>query len=248
MSVQDLIDVAQNEVGYLEKETNSQLDSKTANAGDKNYTKYARDYAAWGFGNYQGQPWCDVFVSWCFKEAFDDDALVASHDAYCPYHALWFKNQGRWCTANPQIGDVIFFKDSSGAAVHTGIIYNIDKSKIYTIEGNTSSAPGVVANGGCVAQKSYMLNYSSILGFGRPNYPVESINTETTDEEIEMRYNTIAEVPAYAQFSVQKRIDAGALADPQNLDLSDDMIRDWVVSDRYFKKIGLLDDNLNLKI
>ena len=41
---------------------------------------------------------------------------------------------------------------------------------VYTIEGNTSSAVGVVDNGGCVAKKSYSLNYTRIAGYGRPNY------------------------------------------------------------------------------
>ena len=34
------------EVGYLEKANNKNLDGKTENAGDKNYTKYARDLDA----------------------------------------------------------------------------------------------------------------------------------------------------------------------------------------------------------
>ena len=38
-----IIALAQNEIGYLEKASNSQLDSKTANAGYNNFTKYARD-------------------------------------------------------------------------------------------------------------------------------------------------------------------------------------------------------------
>ena len=33
--------VAVAEIGYMEKKTNSQLDSKTANAGSNNWTKYA---------------------------------------------------------------------------------------------------------------------------------------------------------------------------------------------------------------
>ena len=39
-----VIEIALAEVGYLEKKTNSNLDSKTANAGYNNYTKYARDF------------------------------------------------------------------------------------------------------------------------------------------------------------------------------------------------------------
>jgi len=38
MDCQKVIDVALNEVGYLEKRTNTNLDSKTANAGYGNYT------------------------------------------------------------------------------------------------------------------------------------------------------------------------------------------------------------------
>ena len=41
-SIDKLLNVAKNEIGYLEKRSNSQLDSKTANAGSSNYTKYAR--------------------------------------------------------------------------------------------------------------------------------------------------------------------------------------------------------------
>ncbi len=41
--LEKVLQVANGEVGYLEKASNANLDSKTANAGDKNYTKYARD-------------------------------------------------------------------------------------------------------------------------------------------------------------------------------------------------------------
>ena len=38
--------IALAEVGYLEKASNEQLYDKTANAGKKNFTKYARDIKA----------------------------------------------------------------------------------------------------------------------------------------------------------------------------------------------------------
>ena len=41
--VNKVINIASNEVGYLEKKSNYRLDSKTANAGYNNYTKYTRD-------------------------------------------------------------------------------------------------------------------------------------------------------------------------------------------------------------
>ena len=44
--VEDLITITKNEVGYIERASNNNLDSKTANAGNNNYTKYARDLDA----------------------------------------------------------------------------------------------------------------------------------------------------------------------------------------------------------
>ena len=38
------VNIALAEIGYLEKRSNSQLDSKTANAGSNNYTKYGKWY------------------------------------------------------------------------------------------------------------------------------------------------------------------------------------------------------------
>ena len=50
-AIDALIACAENEVGYLEKKSNSQLDDKTANAGYNNYTKYWRDV----YPQYQAQ-------------------------------------------------------------------------------------------------------------------------------------------------------------------------------------------------
>lgn len=63
-----LIQVAKQEEGYLEKTSSKDLDSKTANAGKNNYTKYARDL----YPELQGQPWCDMFVDWCFVKTFGE--------------------------------------------------------------------------------------------------------------------------------------------------------------------------------
>ena len=47
-----VLGIAEEEIGYLEKKNNSQLDSKTGNAGSANYTKYWRDIKP----SYQGSP------------------------------------------------------------------------------------------------------------------------------------------------------------------------------------------------
>ena len=48
---------------------------------------------------------------------------------------------------------------------HIGDVQNFDGARIYTNEGNTSSAPGVVANGGAVRKKSYSINDPAIDGY-----------------------------------------------------------------------------------
>nr|DAE63243.1 MAG TPA: hypothetical protein [Caudoviricetes sp.] len=178
MSAQKVIDIALAEVGYLEKATNANLDSKTGNAGYNNYTKYARDLANAGYynGNKNGYAWCDVFVDWCFFRAYGKAAGQAAEcqtgnlGAGCSYSAQYYKAQGRF-DKTPQVGDQIFFYDSAGVIGHTGLVYAVNSTTVYTVEGNTSGASGVVANGGGVCRKSYSRSYGRIAGYGHPKYP-----------------------------------------------------------------------------
>ena len=178
-SVERLLQTARSQIGYLEKATNSKLNDKTSNAGSNNFTKYAADLDRLGVYNSRknGYAWCDVFVDWCFITTFGlDEALKMINQtkgdcgAGCHYSAQYYKKAGKFYKSNPQSGDQIFFKDSSGDIVHTGIVEKVQNSRVYTIEGNTSSKSGVVANGGSVESKSYVLNYSRIAGYGRPNW------------------------------------------------------------------------------
>ena len=186
---QKVIDIALAEEGYLEKKTNSNLDSKTANAGSKNYTKYGRDLDALGFynGRKNGVAWCDQFVDWCMVQAYGMEvALAITFQPYgksncgagCQYSRNYYKNNGRLFD-KPQPGDQIFFWDSAKSRVsHTGLVYHVDKTYVYTIEGNTSGASGVVANGGGVKKKKYKLNYARLAGFGRPNWGALAPSTD----------------------------------------------------------------------
>ncbi len=168
-AAEKLISIAMQEVGYLEKKSNSQLDSKTANAGSNNYTKYARDL----YPSLQGQAWCDMFVDWCFVQAFGQVAarqlIGGGFSAYTPTSAQYYKNLGRYFKGDPQPGDQIFFKNSQRIC-HTGIVVKATNAKVYTIEGNTSGASGVMANGGGVCQKEYPVNAAGIDGYGRPDW------------------------------------------------------------------------------
>ena len=198
---QKVIDIALAEVGYLEKATYDQLDDPTANAGKLNYTKYARDLAKYPFynGSKKGVAWCDVFVDWCFVQAYGVDGALAltyqptnaekNYGAGCRYSRDYFKSKGRLFD-NPEPGDQVFFysKDKSSIS-HTGLVYKVDSSKVYTVEGNTSGASGVISNGGGVCKKSYSLTYSRLAGFGRPQYSdvvASTPETRTETKEPEM--------------------------------------------------------------
>lgn len=164
--------VAAKYVGYLEKKSAKYLDDMTKNAGYNNYTKFARDYKTHTGLNLQGQPWCDMFVDECMIEAYGLEKakeMLGGFSAYTPTSANMYKAVGRWTTGTPKPGYQIFFKNSSRIC-HTGFVERVTSTMVYTIEGNTSSAAGVIANGGSVARKSYKLNYSRIAGYGIPNY------------------------------------------------------------------------------
>lgn len=192
-----VLEVALNEVGYLEKKTNAQLDSKKANAGRNNYTKYARDLdniKDFYNGKKNGYAWCSVFVAWCFYKALGTDRArellcypIKSLGASCSYAKNYYKKQKRYFTS-PKKGDQVFFKVG-----HTGIVYNVDNNYIYTVEGNTSNSSEVVANGGCVAKKKYRIGSSSISGYGRPDYKIEETSNSTNEEECYAYYKFVEE-------------------------------------------------------
>lgn len=177
--VERLIAVFKAEVGYIEKASNDQLDDKTANAGKGNWTKYARDLDALGDfynGRKQGHDWCDCYVDWGFVQAFGKEkalqlicAPVKSCGAGVKWSAMYYQQAGRFHEENPRPGDQIFF-GSGSSWWHTGFVLDVRDGRVYTSEGNTTSASGVIPNGGCVAEKSYSLTYGNIKGYGRPDW------------------------------------------------------------------------------
>ena len=176
-NIEKVILIAKNEEGYLEKKSNSQLDSKTANAGSANYTKYWRDVLPEWNGSY----WCAVFIAWCFMKAFglEKAKKLLKHwpYVYCPDMQKYFK-----LNANPKVGDiVIFWNAKKQEFVHTGLVTAVIGDRFYTIEGNTSGASDVVPNGGGVCAKSYLNSQMPGTKFCTPDYSlVQSSSTSTS--------------------------------------------------------------------
>ena len=172
-----VIEVATSQLGYLEKKSNKDLDSKTANAGSKNYTKYGQWYGD------NPDYWCAMFVCWCFAQAYGSIAkemLYGGYSAACETMRQRFVKAGKY-DKNPKVGACIFFSGSRHAgANHIGIVVKVTDSEVYTIEGNTSGGSSVIDNGGGVAQKSYNRSYSRIMGYGHPDFDIGSTTTNTT--------------------------------------------------------------------
>lgn len=202
-----VIQIARAEIGYMEKKSNAQLDSKTANAGRNNYTKYARDLDKTDAynGKKQGQPWCTQWVLWVFMMAYSFELAMKmlylpkkGSGASATYWGGCYKSAGQFFKT-PQVGDQGFFWNSKKTKyAHTGLVVQIKNGRVYTIEGNTSPEDGVVDNGGEVCLKSYPLNYNKIAGYGRPNWDLledEEMTQETFNKMMDTYLANLAKQP-----------------------------------------------------
>lgn len=216
-AIERLIATARNEIGYIEKATNSQLDDKTANPGSNNWNKFAAfldDLGVVYNGKKNGYAWCDCFADYCYIFTFGLSVGMAMTyqpekglGAGCTYSMKYYKDAGAFFSA-PQAGDQIFFtKDGGGTSYHTGVVEKVANGRVYTIEGNTSSAAGVVPNGGCVRDKSYPLGANYIAGYGRPNWDL--VKEEESMELTQDKFNEMFKVAMAAYRAELQDNDCG---------------------------------------
>lgn len=151
-TAKQLVKIAEAEIGYHEKASNSNLDSKTANSGNKNFTKYGRDLFNAGFfnGNKNGFDWCAQFPTWCVWKLTGKDKAKTEYilcvggdlSAGCGFALKYYKQAGRF-DKTPKVGDQIFFKynlnDTSYTADHIGIVVRVTDKLVETIEGNSGN-------------------------------------------------------------------------------------------------------------
>lgn len=169
----DVIRLAAKQIGYHEKASNADLDSKYGNPGGNNWTKYARDLDAIkyfnGMKNGPAGEWCAIINCWYQVEVLGDgrsarSALYQPDAKYncgagCTQQAAYFRENNAFYTY-PMPGDWIFF-GKAGDEAHTGTVIEVCDSYLWTIEGNIDNQ--VVLN-------RYDLNDPKIVGYGRPRY------------------------------------------------------------------------------
>ena len=154
-----LLHVARKELGYLEKASNSQLDSKTANPGNKDFTKYG----AW-IGN-NGQPWCTAFISWCADQANIPTSIIPKtasvlimKNSFSDYNRYYNTSKGAVYT--PKTGDIIFMYHDGYDLGHAGIVRSVSGNYVTIIEGNWNLQVG---------ERTLSLTNTTITGYGSPN-------------------------------------------------------------------------------
>lgn len=148
--VQTVLDQARSQLLYSE------------NPAGSNRTKFGAWYGL------DGNPWCDMFVSWC--GAMAGAGAVVGRFASTIAHIAWFKARGQFHTTGPVPGDCVFFNWGGrprGVPEHIGFVEAVRSDGVVTLEGNTSS--GNNANGGQV-QRRFRPFGSYIVGYGRPSY------------------------------------------------------------------------------
>ena len=162
---------------YLEKATLAYLDDFQRNAGYNNYTKFARDVNSWGQPGCQGQSWCAVYQFWKLVKVFGlKKALQIMGGGFynCQSVTRHAKANGTW-KKTPKKGALIIFRNGA----HIGSVRKFDTTYVYTNEGNTSSASGVIANGGACRNKKYKLTDSAIDGYVWIDYGAAADQTST---------------------------------------------------------------------
>lgn len=184
--IQKVYEAAHEEIGYLEKASNANLDHKTQNAGYNNYTKYWRDtrkrgrMKAYGYGpesNFAGGvdwPYCAAGLDDAFCRALGqkraEELLLHGTAAFINCETMYRKAKDRGLLVNsPKAGSIVLFYNNRNVHYHTEYCYKVENGVMYTIGFNTSGASSVVANGGGVCAKKYNV-YSTSAHYFMPEY------------------------------------------------------------------------------
>lgn len=152
MSKELAVDIAQTQIGYQE--------------GPNNETLYGKWF---GLNN---QPWCAMFISWCFAQAGLAKSVAAQSSkgfASCDAGLKWFTKKNKLVPiGQAQAGDIAFFQfDNDAQPDHVGMIVKNTGKQLVCIEGNTSSSKrGSQSNGDGVYRVKR--NYSLVMAVARP--------------------------------------------------------------------------------
>ena len=117
------------------------------NPAGSNRTRFGKWYGL------DGNPWCAMFVTWCYVQAGSTAFVRGSRYAYGPY-VVQDARAGRYglsVTQSPRQGDMVCYDWDGGVADHIGLFLTGTAMSFDAIEGNT--AVGNDSNGGQVMRR-----------------------------------------------------------------------------------------------
>lgn len=165
----DVLKVAASEIGNCESPKNS------------NKTTYGREFGL------NGQPWCAIFLWWCFKHAGAGSLFPHNASAAYAQDEMVRCNGGAWIMkknksrttrkaylSKAKPGDIVCFDFGKMNAYrqHIGIVESVSGDYLICIEGNTSKS-GSQSNGGMVVRQRRI--YTSVCSAARPNWDGKSV-------------------------------------------------------------------------
>lgn len=162
-SATEIINVAKNEIGTIEKSTNN--------------VKYNTDYYG-GVVSGSKFDYCVVFIWWCFKKLNSTSIFCGgTKTAYVPYVDSYARINGYTVPkSDMRMGDILIYDwDGDGDGDHIGFCESVSGNTITAIEGNTSGA-----NGEGVYRKTR--SKADVLTVYRPPYsssPSTNVSRET---------------------------------------------------------------------
>ncbi len=171
----DIANVALSQVGYHEGSSASNLSGSSSSTA--NYTEYGR----W-FGQ-QGN-WCAIFISWCAGQAGIPGSVIKKNACASGTTCQYGEKKYSFSSRTPRVGDIVYVQNDSDSAVdHVGLVYKVDDTYIYTVEGNFGHKVGTVKYYRSSGKQTY---YSStkILFYGVPNYTTGSANPTTNSTTV----------------------------------------------------------------
>jgi hypothetical protein len=124
-----------------------------------NRTPFGRWFGA------DGEPWCAIFLSYCFKVGAGfvlcggsgGAGVTANGCAYVPTLERWLRDTEQWLADGPAPGDIAIFNWDGGPADHAGIVERgLGEGRFASIEGNSD---------GRVARREHAV--ADTVGFGR---------------------------------------------------------------------------------
>lgn len=162
----DLIAVAESQLGYHESTNNYILDEGGYIHG---YTRYG----AW-YGSPYGD-WCAMFASFCLHYAGIPESAFP-YEAGCTRWVELLTQAGLYTTGAPERGALAFFdKNADGLADHVGIVTAVSDDGFQTIEGNLGKA---------VVSQTHSYADGEVLGYGLlPNASEKPETPEDTEKQ-----------------------------------------------------------------